>query len=439
MFKAVIFDIGQTLVDYRKPMNWSELYRPAFEHIAEKYGYTFSESHYQNAGNVLAQYNTRIHPRDHEVSSTEIFTEILNGMNIALQDMERVKESFYTYFRQDCSLFPDVEQTLKALSVEGIRSGTLSDVAYGMDNVYALEDIAPVIKYIEYPFTSNDTGYRKSCTKGLEILSDRMQVKLSDIVFVGDEEKDMACARNAGAYAVLINREGVLKDYGSAKVYRKYRHVMVSFCGREYKESPVQAGRFCLPPAAAAGAESADDLGFQRHFGKDAVQIFHYYIVVFHFVAVNRDPCVLTYADSIYIFSLGGAVSRIRGDGQSPPGRFSICQFSCDCPGQGRNRHGAVCRGDRGAVGSAENPAQGCFVDTDRGVPPCQRRLYFHPHGGAQVTFQISRELCGHSGMLGRVQDACQGQYLQQRAVICFWGSGKQFFFLQGIPCFAVP
>lgn len=41
-----------------------------------------------------------------------------------------------------------------------------------------------------------------------------MQVKLSDIVFVGDEEKDMACARNAGAYAVLINREGVLKDYG---------------------------------------------------------------------------------------------------------------------------------------------------------------------------------------------------------------------------------
>lgn len=214
MFKAVIFDIGQTLVDYRKPMNWSELYRPAFEHIAEKYGYTFSESHYQNAGNVLAQYNTRIHPRDHEVSSTEIFTEILNGMNIALQDMERVKESFYTYFRQDCSLFPDVEQTLKALSVEGIRSGTLSDVAYGMDNVYALEDIAPVIKYIEYPFTSNDIGYRKSCTKGLEILSDRMQVKLSDIVFVGDEEKDMACARNAGAYAVLINREGVLKDYG---------------------------------------------------------------------------------------------------------------------------------------------------------------------------------------------------------------------------------
>ena len=30
MFKAVVFDIGQTLVDYRMPMNWSSLYRPAF-------------------------------------------------------------------------------------------------------------------------------------------------------------------------------------------------------------------------------------------------------------------------------------------------------------------------------------------------------------------------------------------------------------------------
>ena len=43
MFKAIVFDIGQTLVEYKKPLNWSELYRPAFERISEKCGYTFSE------------------------------------------------------------------------------------------------------------------------------------------------------------------------------------------------------------------------------------------------------------------------------------------------------------------------------------------------------------------------------------------------------------
>ncbi len=217
MFKAVVFDIGQTLVDYRKPMNWSKLYKPAFEQIAEKYNYSFSEAHYQNAVKVLTKYNTRINPRDYEVSSVHIFTELLHVMDIDLDDLERVKESFYAYFRQDSSLFYDVKQTLKTLSQKAIKLGTLSDVAYGMDNSYALEDIEPVIKYIDYPFTSNDTGYRKSCTKGLEIMSEKMQTDISNIVFVGDEKKDMVCARDAGAYAVLINRESTIKNYGQAQ------------------------------------------------------------------------------------------------------------------------------------------------------------------------------------------------------------------------------
>lgn len=213
MFKAVVFDIGQTLVDYKMPMNWSKLYRPAFEFISKRHHYTFTEEHYQHAGNVLAKYNTRLYPRDYEVSSAKIFAEIIEGMDLDLADMEQVKDSFYMYFRQECSLFSDVGQTLKTLSRKGIIIGTLSDVAYGMDNKYALADIASIIKYIRYPFTSNDTGYRKSCTKGLEILSEKMQIDISDIVFVGDEEKDMLCAKNAGAYAVLINRDDKLKNY----------------------------------------------------------------------------------------------------------------------------------------------------------------------------------------------------------------------------------
>lgn len=43
MIKAVIFDIGNTLVEYKIPMNWSELYRPAFEHTAGQFGYHFTK------------------------------------------------------------------------------------------------------------------------------------------------------------------------------------------------------------------------------------------------------------------------------------------------------------------------------------------------------------------------------------------------------------
>lgn len=53
MFKAAVFDIGSTLVDYKKPMNWSKLYRPAFEQIARKYHYVFRNSIIKTPGTCL--------------------------------------------------------------------------------------------------------------------------------------------------------------------------------------------------------------------------------------------------------------------------------------------------------------------------------------------------------------------------------------------------
>ena len=212
--KAVIFDIGQTLVHYKNPLNWSQLYRPAFQYVADQCGYHFSEDQYRHAGDVLTKYNTRINPRVQEVSSTQIFTEIADGAGLSEKDIEQVKHHFFSYFRQDVSLYPEVEAALKALVNKGIIIGTLSDVAYGMDNVYALEDIALIRKYIDYPLTSNDVGFRKPSTKGLEMLAEKMQIDISEMIFVGDEEKDMICANNAGAYSVLINRKNVMKNYG---------------------------------------------------------------------------------------------------------------------------------------------------------------------------------------------------------------------------------
>lgn len=214
MLKGIVFDIGQTLVEYNRPLNWSELYRPAFEHVSDMCGYTFSNRHYEHAVQVLTKYNTRLNPRDYEVTSGQLFREILSGMDIPMEDMERVKFHFYSYFRQDASLFPEAEETLRELSDKGILLGTLSDVAYAMDNIYALADIGGIIKYIDYPFTSNDTGYRKPRAEGLTLLAASMGIAMKEMAFVGDEEKDMLCAANAGAESILINRSGKVRNYG---------------------------------------------------------------------------------------------------------------------------------------------------------------------------------------------------------------------------------
>lgn len=220
MMKAIVFDIGQTLVEYKRPLNWSELYKPALESVAAACGYTISDNQYQFAGQVLAKYNTRINPRENEVTSNQIFCEILGGMDIPVKDIEKVKYHFYSYFKQDANLYTEVEETLKGLSEKGILLGTLSDVAYGMDNVYALEDISAVIKYIDFPCTSNDIGYRKPYAAGLKFLAEKMKISVKEMAFVGDEEKDIMCAANAGAYSILINRSENFRNYGQDKEIR---------------------------------------------------------------------------------------------------------------------------------------------------------------------------------------------------------------------------
>ena len=211
---------------YNKPLNWSKLYRPALRKMADDCNIKFSENDYENAIQVLKKYNTRINPREQEVSSDTIFNEIIEVTNHDISKIEEFKDSFYSFFRNDAVIFPEVEVTLKELNAKRIVVGTLTDVAYGMDNKYALEDIALIIKYIQYPYTSNDIGYRKPNAKGLQLIANQLEVDTKNIMFVGDEMKDIQCAVNAGAVSVLINRNNEKKNFGQNYVISNLQELL---------------------------------------------------------------------------------------------------------------------------------------------------------------------------------------------------------------------
>ncbi len=214
MYKAVIFDIGQTLVEYNKPLNWSQSYRPALERASQRCGLNLSKQDYEKAVDILSFYNTRTNPREYEVTSQQIFTEIFDKLHIPNKYLNDFKADFYLYFNSDASVFKDVIPTLKMLNDNGILVATLSDVAYGMDDEFALSDISAIREYIQYPLTSNNVGYRKPSIKGLKILSEKMDIDLSQMIMVGDEEKDILCANTAGIFSVLINISNEIKNYG---------------------------------------------------------------------------------------------------------------------------------------------------------------------------------------------------------------------------------
>ena len=214
MIKAIVFDIGQTLTYYPIPLNWSKLYRPAFETVSNKLGIALSEEEYEHIGKVLTRYNARITPREIEVSSDEIFAEILEGTGIDRYMVNDIKREFYSFFRTDVEVYPEAEAVLKELKEKNILIATLSDVPYGMDNVYALGDLGKLIEYIDLPYTSNDIGFRKPLGIGLLRIAEEFHIDPSELVFVGDEIKDIECAHNAGTKGILINRTKEEKDFG---------------------------------------------------------------------------------------------------------------------------------------------------------------------------------------------------------------------------------
>lgn len=226
MIKAIVFDIGQTLSFYPIPLNWSKLYRPAFEAVSNKLGFDISEEEYSHIGNVLTKYNARINPRDVEVSSDEVFGEILEGTNIKKELINDIKREFYSFFRTEVKVYPEADSILKELKRKNILLATLSDVPYGMDNEYALGDLGELVKYIDLPYTSNDIGYRKPLGIGIIKIAEEFHINPSELVFVGDEIKDIECAHNAGAKGILINRSDEDKNFGQDYMIKDLNDLM---------------------------------------------------------------------------------------------------------------------------------------------------------------------------------------------------------------------
>ncbi len=211
--KAIGFDVGHTLIKYKNPLNWQGLYRSGLEHAAAAADITLSEDMLIAATDVLLKYNTRVNYREWETTSDCIFNEILKSWGIQT-DLYALKSGFYSFFKADTEPYPETIDTMEKLKQHGIKIGILTDVAYGMDNEISLEDISVLSDYIDIAITSVDVGYRKPNSAGYVKLLESLEISPNDMIFIGDEEKDIVGAQKLGIASALINRSKEIKDFG---------------------------------------------------------------------------------------------------------------------------------------------------------------------------------------------------------------------------------
>lgn len=205
--KAVCFDVGETLIYYDgTQLNWKDHYHNALLEICNTFNVNPEEESELRAEATLLEFNTRENPRIAEFDHEVIFSRLVMDLGIKSGSAMDVCKPFFRYFQRKAGIYNDTLKVLKELKNKNIPVGVLTDVPYGMPKEFVMEDLKTLVPYIDVVVTSVDAGFRKPHAAGFQLLSEYLNVPLGDMVYVGNEQKDIDGSLNAGATAVLIDR-----------------------------------------------------------------------------------------------------------------------------------------------------------------------------------------------------------------------------------------
>jgi putative hydrolase of the HAD superfamily len=212
--RAVLFDLGETLYTYDGlPLSWAAHHRPAWRQALRGVGLDPTGIDLAPAVACMARYNTREAPRQMEVDSETIFAEALNALGLDQIHRPGIIEAYFTYFRQSLRPYAETGDVLARLHRHGVKTGALTDVAYGMPARFVADDLRRCGILLDVWFTSVQVGFRKPHPQGFLHLCAALAVAPDESLYVGNEEKDMIGARAAGLHTALVTRtRGVAPD-----------------------------------------------------------------------------------------------------------------------------------------------------------------------------------------------------------------------------------
>jgi putative hydrolase of the HAD superfamily len=216
LIRAAAFDLGNTLTNNEAfPLNWQGFYRDAITSVLQSVNAAVTPARIQAGESTLMKYNTRINPRDHEVTAETIFTELFHQWQLAdLYKIKTAEAAFAAFFMQKSTLYPETIPVLAEFKKRKLKVGILSNIAYGISGEYVFRDTVDLTPYIDVFLTSTEVGFRKPHPKGYHDLIGKLGVTASECIFVGDEEVDIVGANRVGMISVLVNRQNHKLDYG---------------------------------------------------------------------------------------------------------------------------------------------------------------------------------------------------------------------------------
>jgi putative hydrolase of the HAD superfamily len=244
MVRAILFDLGDTLIDF-EPMDTRAVFKSA---AAGTYRYLADRGHALPTFQAYCRRQFRAVRwayfwakfRRREFNSLHLLRSFCAGIGIELDETAAMDLAWLWYapLIEHSSSEDDLYATLAGLRRAGYKLAVVSNtfVAGPVHDrhleLYALLEFFPVRVY------SSDTGYRKPDRRIFQIALDRLGVRGEEAVFVGDLIKtDIVGARKLGMTTVLKQPWGTTR-----------RHHLADHIIRQVSDLPGVLQRIQEPP-----------------------------------------------------------------------------------------------------------------------------------------------------------------------------------------------
>jgi len=198
-FKAIFFDVDDTLVDHK------ECEKQALQNIFTKIGVPY-ENRFQEVFRPIEKRLWYDRTKTLEEIVLGRFEELFTALNIPNTDYAAANEYFVEGLAKTRVLFADAYDVVSYLHGKGYKLGVVTNGLSILQKQRILD--TPIGKFIDDIIVSEESGVPKPHPKIFQLLLKRMKLKNTEVIMVGDMlDKDIRGAHSAGMKAVWINRK----------------------------------------------------------------------------------------------------------------------------------------------------------------------------------------------------------------------------------------
>ena len=223
MKNAVLFDLGNTLVQYFEKSEFPDILEQA---IAEVQNYL----HQKGLLSVSPEAMWR-RVRDENYEARDYRVRLLEERLVRIFRLDdSVQASGLIMAMCRCFMKPifargrcyeDALPTLQGLRFGGFKTAIVSNTTWGSPAVLWREEIErfSLSKYADVVVFCTDVGWRKPARQIFEFTLEKLQALPQHCIFVGDDPRwDLVGPRAVGIEAVLIDRRGTMYDAGEDSI-----------------------------------------------------------------------------------------------------------------------------------------------------------------------------------------------------------------------------